>query len=465
MKTEGDDFLISSADLAVCADAVGAAANGLSLVPAAAASAEQQARMASELGQLDTAARQRLATALGTLRAPAKTAYLRYVGADETLTRSMLAWPAGRPDSIVGLAKAGSQLRVSRWSESSLSASLVRVLSADQAVGGDPVSCRVSGPAVVAFLAILDQIRYARLYSMFTHAEPATTFSRADAMARLADAASEDSRWPLLFMEKILPAGLASSLGESQTEAALIELTAAGLIEPAAEAEGVKKYGLAAAGKTVCDAVLRDAGKVAMGLREAGPNGQMLHDAMLVIRGSRGMFLFAVGAETGAVAALNASGLTGILREALATPVPVAAPIPVAEPVPAPAPIPVPAAVPPASAMEPVAALKPSSRVCARCGFPLEPDMKFCIGCGAPSAAPPPPPVAAPPLQTVCPRCGVPSKGTAFCSNCGASLVQKAAPPPPPPPPPPPVAPICPRCGASARPDMRFCINCGASLK
>ncbi len=67
---------------------------------------------------------------------------------------------------------------------------------------------------------------------------------------------------------------------------------------------------------------------------------------------------------------------------------------------------------------------------CNTCARPLEPDARFCPGCG--SAVPPPPP---PPQY--CRACGQLNDGNAgFCRGCGQSLAAPAAEAPPAPPPP-----------------------------
>ena len=67
-------------------------------------------------------------------------------------------------------------------------------------------------------------------------------------------------------------------------------------------------------------------------------------------------------------------------------------------------------------------------------------------------------------IQTInaasrCPNCGAKIRpGMAFCSGCGARLVQQPAQPAAP------QTSVCPSCGEPIPADATFCINCGAKL-
>jgi hypothetical protein len=102
LRIENEDLIISMDDLAAVADAAGARSNTLSLIPAGAAGPDSPA--AAEYHGLVTGTKNRLAIALGILRAPAKIAHWHHTIADETVTRAVLAWSPSAPNVIVGLA-------------------------------------------------------------------------------------------------------------------------------------------------------------------------------------------------------------------------------------------------------------------------------------------------------------------------------------------------------------------------
>ncbi len=122
-------------------------------------------------------------------------------------------------------------------------------------------------------------------------------------------------------------------------------------------------------------------------------------------------------------------------------------------------------------------------KICPSCGAPNDPANRFCEQCGArlvEAAAPAPAevPAATAPSAIACPTCGAPVlPGEAFCDDCGADLTAlapavapvsaAAAPAAAPASAPPAVAEgqlICAICGATALPGERFCDNCGADL-
>lgn len=122
---------------------------------------------------------------------------------------------------------------------------------------------------------------------------------------------------------------------------------------------------------------------------------------------------------------------------------------------------------------------------CPNCGAKIRPGMAFCSGCGAKLVQPEP---AKPAAQGFCSSCGAPlAAGAAFCTSCGARVEQAEAPAAAPAPAPAPAfaaapavqqpvqqpvqqeAPqeqtlVCPSCGEPLPADATFCINCGAKL-
>jgi hypothetical protein len=388
---DGEDYLLAAGDLSTLADLIGAGSNALALLPAGDTAADRRDRLGKEYAQLEEAHRQRLAIALGVLRAPAKIAYLHHTIADETVSRGMLAWSASVPDQIVALARVGGVRRISFRKAASLRASITRILAAEQKIDDDGVGCKLPSTAVLVFLAVLDQLRAVRLYSMLNHTEPSTMFSPGEVLERLAGATAEDFRWPLNFTDKVLP-GLAAALTADDVSTAFQDLIHANLIEPVLETERAKRYDLTATGRVICDGVLHDVSKVALSLCDRHPDGRYGHDLALWIRGAFHLFLFAMAGQEGAICAVNNADLEELLNKALAFP---------------------PAAVaggeqPPA---KPAAVAAPAAAVCPHCAGALKPGLRFCEECGQALALPPEPP-------RFCTGCGAPATpGVQFCGR------------------------------------------------
>lgn len=435
LTIEDQDFLLSSSDISVFADVLGARANSLSLIPSAVTLAERQANALSEFRQLDAETQRRLTIALGVLRAPAKVGDLHHTIADESISRAALAWSPSLPDSIVVVAGTVDPRRISVWSTDGLAASVRKILAAEDTLRDDEIGGKVSTQAAVVFVAAVDQLRAARLYSQLSHAAPEVMFSSAELVERLKDAVSEDFRWPLTFVEKLLPRAMVGSLTAGEIDAALRELVSAGLIEQVAAG----RYEMGGVGRIICDGMLHDVSKVALGVTAASDDGQLGRDVVLLIRSSFNLFMIAMAGQQGIIAALDNDELEAVLQlslqparpAAVASPPPdevtmmPAAPAAVAKATPlwhfaeagqtmgpveegvlrmrlARGELPgdtlvwnpdlpnwISAAVagllPPPAVMQPLVP-PPASRVCPRCAAPLEPGMRFCTGCGVPLA-------------------------------------------------------------------------------
>lgn len=98
--------------------------------------------------------------------------------------------------------------------------------------------------------------------------------------------------------------------------------------------------------------------------------------------------------------------------------------------------------------------------VCPTCGFPNNPERRFCNNCGSSLIARGPQQAWDSQQPINCPTCGLSNtKGTKFCSRCGTGLIDKApqqqwgSQP----------ANICTKCGSLLQPGQKFCSKCGAS--
>jgi hypothetical protein len=405
LTVENQDFLLTLSNLSALADGLGAKANSLSLIPSDATSDGQRAQALVEFRQLDSVTQERLTIALGTLCAPAKTANLHHTIADESISRAVLAWSTSLPDVIVAVAGTTDPRRISFWSEQSMTSSVRTILAADARLRDDEMARRVTTPAALVFLAALDQVRAVRFYSMLTHAAPLAMFSQAEILDRLKDAASEDFRWPLAFAEKLLPRGVVGSFSAIEVNAALNELVSTGLIEAVAPG----RYEMSDLGKIICDGVVHDVSKVALGVTQPRPDGELGHDVVLLIRSSFHLFMIALAGQEAVIAAVTSEELAAVLHLSLRLIDPPLAETTVAASAAKPSsseikphdvdtkppfslkvapPTPKPASPPPlpldsASGAKLVPPL-PLPKVCSNCNKILGLNAKFCSGCGKP---------------------------------------------------------------------------------
>lgn len=417
VRVEGEDFLIAMDDLAALAEGLGARANALSVIPAGDAGG-RATQVVAALRELPAADQMRLAVAVGVLRAPAKMAHWHQSVADESVTRAALAWSGSAPEAVVALAGIVDPRRISFWTPASLRASIGKTLAAVPGLSDDGIGCKVSTAAVVVFLAILDQLRASRLHGMLTHAAPAASFCQAELQERLRDAISEDFRWPLLFVEKLIPGRMVPSLTQQEVGAALGELVRAGLVE-SASGGAVPRFELTAEGRVIADGVLHEVSKVALGVTDQ-QGARLGRDILLLVRGTFHLFLFAMAGQDGAIAAVTQDEMAAALHLALR-------PIPPVEVAPAPEPAQAPPPPPPLP--------QPAAWYVVRGGQTEGPVEEAALRAM----------LAALPPETLVWNEGL----TRWMSALEAGLVAA------------PVADVCVKCGTARKPDRRYCPNCG----
>ena len=86
----------------------------------------------------------------------------------------------------------------------------------------------------------------------------------------------------------------------------------------------------------------------------------------------------------------------------------------------------------------------PAGAKCAKCGAALQPNAKFCPGCGEKVVPPEEPDLV------VCPKCGAKVAKGKFCLECGAPLAVDLK---------------CPNCGKAVPAGAKFCPECGTKTE
>jgi len=166
-------------------------------------------------------------------------------------------------------------------------------------------------------------------------------------------------------------------------------------------------FELAGPGVRICDALLHEVGKVALGISAFRDDGEIGHEVMLLVRSGFDLFLFDFAGQKGAIASLGAHGLDELMKQAF-----------------------LPASVKPSGAAGTVAtpqqpatqaATAPGTR-CATCGLALPEGARYCSQCGTAVAATPQP-AAGRRATKKCPACGHSNRASSeFCVQCGTQL-------------------------------------------
>jgi len=401
MQIDQGDFILSEAELSAALNDVGRTPNaiGLGLGPV------EGQEVARGIGDsLDPSLSADFTRAMTTLVAPAKVAKLHYTIADESVSRSLLAWAPDADDDLIALVGTGANRRVSIRSQSSMRLLISRLLAANDTLIEEGISLFLSTGAILVFLAIAEHLRLVRYHAIQTHATPYNIFNHEEVEARLAAAGVEDFRWPLLFLDKVMPAPIAEALDSQDIDAAMDELILAGLVDQVDETAELQIYELAGPGVRICDALLHEVAKVALGVSAFRDDGVIGHEVMLLVRSGFDLFLFDLAGQQGAIASLGAGTLDEFIKHALeaAPALPAGAAAPVVD-------------------TRPVAAHTSTIR-CANCGLSLPEGARFCSQCGAAVA-----PASTSPTgrraTKICPACGHANRASFdFCVQCGTEL-------------------------------------------
>ncbi|MDO8567899.1 MAG: zinc-ribbon domain-containing protein [Dehalococcoidales bacterium] len=400
LDTKFDALMLTMGELSVLARQPGSAENVLSLVPKIEADGKES--ILAAFGRLDKDKRDDYSKAIAMLAAPSQVARLHYSVADETVTRIYLAWRPENKDSVAALALTDGKLAVSLQPADRIERMLSGALALTVGLQSANLTKSLSANATIVLIAVMDYFRYGRYRSLLTHTDPPGSFSQSEVMERIEDASSEDFRWPLLMLDKVFPVPIAGRFQAEDVTAALEELCRLDLLTKN-EAEGGKPeltlYSLTPAANTVCDSLLHDVSKAALGISSAGADGIVGHEAMLLVRSSNYLWLLGIGGTEGVVASIDGKQFSEMLKQALTPP----------EKMP-----PVITNASRATQAAPGVAPGIGTSACPKCGARNPVGTKFCAGCGATMAAPGP---------KFCPKCGDPVKaGEKFCDKCGTKL-------------------------------------------
>ena len=384
MDTDGADIILNPIELSGLTRTLGGGAGRLNLLSRFEDNAGRGEGGEGVLTGLPDGVETTLRWALTTLKAPAKVMAVHTSLADELLTRQTFAWPTGNDIDLVvlnpGAADGGTATwRVGRRSLSAVRARVRDTLAVDAGLPVETFNVSLPTQGIVALLAIIDHLRYARRYAELVYEPPVVSFSLSEILARLEDAEIDDFRWPLLFFEKLTPPGALASYTEEAAIGGLEALRDAELIEvltedAAGEAAADQRYRLLPVADALADTFLHEVSKVGFTVSQClpgalAPDGSVGigQDIGLLVRGAVRLVLVWVSGPTGTLAFVDAEGVDALLDATLEAPPDDA----------------IAASQASGSAVMTASEILPP-RFCSQCGVRLEPTSRFCSQCGAP---------------------------------------------------------------------------------
>jgi hypothetical protein len=309
------------------ADLVAAVARSRSGAPGPLApsfGAEPSADAAERLDALTGRAASILNGAAIALANPPRSALAQFSVADEAVNRLIMAWDATL-EQVAVVARQGWDAAVSMPSTEEVFALFAGAIGLNGPL--EPLDVRVElAPAqAIAWVALADTLRRARLYSMLMHGAPSDTCTAADVSETLAAADTEDYRWALNMLDKVMP-GRASALGAAAVATALEGLVAAGVLNSTpADQDDVALYGLADVGTAAFDAWSHEVSRLAVTVHGLAKGGGTTAETVLMIRDARRIWLVAIGSERATLACLGVGAAERVLRTVAGAAIPAAA--------------------------------------------------------------------------------------------------------------------------------------------
>jgi hypothetical protein len=315
MKQDAGDFLLSVGELAALGRSFGVLRGPLSLLPTDEPTMEDMKNAAASLKKLPGEVQADLKIAVLTLSDPGQVARFHHAVADESITRSLLAWPVGNSleggNEVTCVSRLGNNRRISLRSPWELVSILTRLLAADSKLRDMNFGAKLSSQAVLTLLGIFDQLQRARLYSMLVHASPVDSVSPAEIHQLLAESEVEDFRWVLPFVEKVLPTGLVAAITGKEVSSALVELASGSLIEAVDKSGSL--YQLTDNGLFGADAVFHNLSRAAICVSSLRPDGAAGYEMLVFLRGPAALFLYDASGSDGMVMTVTPKQLEDLL--------------------------------------------------------------------------------------------------------------------------------------------------------
>lgn len=405
LDKEYDILQMVPQELNALAQGVGGAPNILSVVTQEALSPDQVQAALAGLNAFDADKRQEFTSAIKELLNPVQMAAFHYSIAEDSFNRSFLAWGAGDGKSLALLTQKPGSVSVGRRSATEIKSLITRVLAVDPTLKHANILIKMTSLAAVVLIAIFDYYRLARYRSLLLHTVPEDSFVLSEILDLMQQASKEDFRWPLFFLEKVLPADLSKSADLQKLNSVMDELIKAGFVEKI-EAEqnepGPAVYALTDAAQIVSEALIHHSSKVALTISAPRSDKQIGHETYLFVRDTNFLFLFDITGSQGVLTGLGAGSCDTLLNKIFSAPRGSMQDMPQAQ----------------AAASATVQAKQAGAAQCGKCGTELKPGAKFCPSCGAPVEE-----RVAPAGKKFCPGCGQSLNIDAkFCNSCGSSL-------------------------------------------
>lgn len=238
--------------------------------------------------------------------------------ADQGITRHAAVWVSAKPGLWVLVSWNGEQIWLRQRTSTELALGLSGFLAVGPRLAVDDFRLVLSNDAALATLACLDYSLLAQIISMVNHSDPVLSFSFSEIQARIEDATNEDFRWPLLFVEKLIPMDLQAVMESQRLQTALDELVAVGILA-AVEADQADEalYMFSENSQALRQGFLHETSKVGLCVSALSDSGDVAHEVFLFLRDPFGLWMFDLGGQEAAILSLDDEEWNEIIRNIL----------------------------------------------------------------------------------------------------------------------------------------------------
>jgi hypothetical protein len=225
MRYDNETLLVSPAELAGAAAALGLKRGGLSTTLFDIGGPEQVQAFEDGLLRLDAIQRDIFETALPIVSDPVRSAVVRtYSGGFATVR--FLGWNGD--GNLAVIEQLGDEIGLQTADAAQVKAELLSTLRADIPFGGSDTRVLLDGQDLFVLVAMADTLRREWLGSLLTHTPASTGVVATDVAAGIEVASANDPRWTSSILSAALPAEFHSALGT--VDDSLQRLVAAGVL-------------------------------------------------------------------------------------------------------------------------------------------------------------------------------------------------------------------------------------------
>lgn len=242
------------------------------------------------------------------LNDPLQVASIAYTLSDQRIFRSTLAWSGKDSEIVASLSPQDEDLVLALRTPQDIQIMLNEVLATHSSLWPANVNVGMSATASILMLAVFDCVREAHYLSLLTHTSPNFAYTLPEVLARLQNANNGDYRWPLSLFASLIPSDLLTSFSKDEIMAGLVELEGAGWLlrlDDEKEKPDLPLFMVSGPGEMIANGFLYDISKAVLMISNKLSDGTIGHEAFMLVRDSRFLWLVDVGGKVSTVANLT----------------------------------------------------------------------------------------------------------------------------------------------------------------